>query len=111
MVYLDLLRQAVRAYGVSVWGYGLTSNHVHGVAVPRRSAALAEAGSARVAAAWLRLRLFICPEVNSKSRIRNRSCVGVYEVYNRCHVAPARDRETADRVLPRYGYRVPPGSG
>jgi putative transposase len=43
MVYLDLLRQAVRAQQVSVLGYCLMSNHVHVVAIPRRPGALAEA--------------------------------------------------------------------
>ena len=41
MVYLDLLRQAVRVEGVSVVGYCLMSNHVHLVAIPRRAEALA----------------------------------------------------------------------
>jgi len=43
MVYLDLLRQAVRLHGISVLGYCLMSNHVHVVAIPRRPEALARA--------------------------------------------------------------------
>jgi putative transposase len=43
MVYLDLLRQAVRVQELSVVGYCLMSNHVHVVVVPRRPQALAEA--------------------------------------------------------------------
>ncbi len=42
-VYLDLLRQAVHPQGVSVVGHCLMSNHVHGVVIPRRPEALAEA--------------------------------------------------------------------
>jgi len=43
MVYLDLLRQAVREHELSVVGYCLMSNHVHVVVIPRRQEALAEA--------------------------------------------------------------------
>ena len=43
MVYLDLLRQAVRAEGVAVVGYCLMSNHVHLAVIPRRAEALARA--------------------------------------------------------------------
>ena len=43
MVYLDLLRQAVKIEGVSVVGYCLMSNHVHLVVIPRRAEALAVA--------------------------------------------------------------------
>ena len=43
MVYLDLLRQAVRVEGLTVVGYCLMSNHVHLVVIPRRAEALAEA--------------------------------------------------------------------
>jgi putative transposase len=43
MVYLDLLRQAVRVEGISVVGYCLMSNHVHLVVIPRRAEALAVA--------------------------------------------------------------------
>jgi REP element-mobilizing transposase RayT len=38
-----LLRQAVHPQGVSVVGYSLMSNHVHGVVIPRRPEALGEA--------------------------------------------------------------------
>ena len=41
-VYLDLLRQAVRDPELSVVGYGLMSNHVHLVVIPRRAEDLAE---------------------------------------------------------------------
>jgi len=40
MVYLDLLRQGVHPQGVSVVGYCLMSNHVHGVVIPRGPEAL-----------------------------------------------------------------------
>ena len=43
IVYLDLLRQAVRTQGVSVIGYCLMSSHVHLVVVPRRPESLAVA--------------------------------------------------------------------
>jgi putative transposase len=43
MVYLDLLRQAVRVQELAVVGYCLMSNHVHVVVIPRRPEALAEA--------------------------------------------------------------------
>ena len=43
LVYLDLLRQAVRVHSLSVLGYCLMSNHVHAVVVPRRAEGLAEA--------------------------------------------------------------------
>src|SRR5208337_4685663 len=55
MVYLDLLRQAVRVEGVSVVGYCLMSNHVHLVVIPRRAEALAVAlkqTHGRYAAYW-----------------------------------------------------------
>ena len=42
MVYLDLLRRAVRLHELSVVGYCLMSNHVHLVVIPRRAAVLAE---------------------------------------------------------------------
>jgi putative transposase len=42
MVYLELLRRAVRAQGLAVVGYCLMSNHVHLVVIPRRSEVLAE---------------------------------------------------------------------
>jgi len=41
--YLDLLRQAVRVHELRVLGYCLMSNHVHVVAVPRRTQDLAAA--------------------------------------------------------------------
>ncbi len=40
MVYLDLLRQAVKVQGLSVLGYCLMSNHVHLVVIPHRGDAL-----------------------------------------------------------------------
>ena len=43
LVYLDLVRQAVRVHELSVVGYCLMSNHVHLVVIPRRTEALAEA--------------------------------------------------------------------
>lgn len=43
LVYLDLLRQAVRLHELSLAGYCLMSNHVHWVVVPRRAEDLAEA--------------------------------------------------------------------
>ena len=43
LVYLDLLRQAVRVHELAVLGYCLMSNHVHLVVVPRRAEELAEA--------------------------------------------------------------------
>ena len=55
MVYLDLLRQAVRAEGVAVVGYCLMPNHVHLVVIPRRAAALGAAlkqTHGRYAAYW-----------------------------------------------------------
>jgi putative transposase len=42
MVYLDLLRRAVRVHELSVVGYCLMSNHVHLVVIPRRAEVLAE---------------------------------------------------------------------
>jgi len=42
-VYLDLLAEAVKLYGVSVVGYCLMPNHVHLVVIPRRAEGLAEA--------------------------------------------------------------------
>ena len=42
LVYLDLLRQAVRVHELSVVGYCLMSNHVHLVVIPRRTEVLAE---------------------------------------------------------------------
>jgi len=55
MVYLDLLRQAVRLHGVSVIGYCLMSNHVHLLLIPHQAEALAKALKAthgRYAAYW-----------------------------------------------------------
>ncbi len=55
MVYLDLLRQAVRLEGISVVGYCLMSNHIHLVVIPRRAEALAVALKSthgRYAAYW-----------------------------------------------------------
>jgi putative transposase len=55
MVYLDLLRQAVRLEGVSVVGYCLMSNHVHLVVIPRRAESLGAAlkqTHGRYAAYW-----------------------------------------------------------
>jgi putative transposase len=43
LVYMDMLRQAVRVHGLLVLGYCLMSNHVHLVVIPRRAQALAEA--------------------------------------------------------------------
>jgi len=43
LVYMDMLRQAVRVHGLLVLGYCLMSNHVHLVVVPRPAEALAEA--------------------------------------------------------------------
>jgi putative transposase len=43
LVYVDLLRQAVREHELSVVGYCLMSNHVHLVVIPRRAEDLAEA--------------------------------------------------------------------
>jgi len=42
LVYLDMLRRAVRVQELAVVGYCLMSNHVHLVVVPRRAEALAE---------------------------------------------------------------------
>ena len=42
MVYLDLLRQAVRVHELSIVGYCLMSSHVHLVVIPRRTEVLAE---------------------------------------------------------------------
>ena len=41
MVYLDLLRQAVQLYPLSIIGYCLMSNHVHLITIPHESDALA----------------------------------------------------------------------
>src|SRR5689334_14323926 len=41
MVYLDLLRQAVQLYPLSLIGYCLMSNHVHLIIIPHESDALA----------------------------------------------------------------------
>jgi putative transposase len=43
LVYLDLLRQAVRLHELPLAGYCLMSNHVHLVVVPRRAEDLGEA--------------------------------------------------------------------
>lgn len=43
MVYLHLLRYAVRVHGLSVLGYCLMSNHVHALVAPRRTEDLAVA--------------------------------------------------------------------
>jgi REP element-mobilizing transposase RayT len=40
-VYLNLLGQYVKLYGLSLWGYCLMSNHVHLITVPHRADALA----------------------------------------------------------------------
>ena len=40
-VYLDLLQQGIQRHGVALIGYCLMSNHVHLVAVPKTSGALA----------------------------------------------------------------------
>jgi len=40
-VYLNLLRENIHLYGVSLIGYCLMSNHVHLVAVPRKPEGLA----------------------------------------------------------------------
>ena len=42
-VYLKLLREYAREYGLRVWAWCLMSNHVHLLAVPKRSDALARA--------------------------------------------------------------------
>ena len=55
VVYLDLLRQAVRVEGLTVVGYCLMSNHVHLVVIPHRVEALAVAlkqTHGRYAAYW-----------------------------------------------------------
>jgi putative transposase len=55
MVYLDLLRQAVRLHALSVIGYCLMSNHVHLVVIPRKAEAMAAAlklAHGRYAAYW-----------------------------------------------------------
>ena len=41
MVYLDLLRQAVQLYPLSLIGYCLMSNHVHLIVIPHEADALA----------------------------------------------------------------------
>ncbi len=41
MVYLDLLRQALQLYPLSLIGYCLMSNHVHLIVIPHQSDALA----------------------------------------------------------------------
>ena len=43
MVYLDLLRQTVKLFPISIIGYCLMSNHVHLVVVPHKAEALAAA--------------------------------------------------------------------
>jgi putative transposase len=43
MVYLDLLRQAVQLFPISIIGYCFMSNHVHLVIVPHKAEALAAA--------------------------------------------------------------------
>ena len=55
LVYLELLRQAVREHALVVRGYCLMSNHVHRVVVPRRAEELASAFQqvhGRYAAYW-----------------------------------------------------------
>jgi putative transposase len=42
LVYLDLLRQALREQPLAVLGFCLMSNHVHVVAIPQRAEVLAE---------------------------------------------------------------------
>jgi putative transposase len=42
IAYLELLRPYSELYGLSLLGYCLMSNHVHLIAVPRASEALAE---------------------------------------------------------------------
>jgi REP-associated tyrosine transposase len=37
MVYLDLVRQAVQLYPLSLIGYCLMSNHVHLIVIPHRT--------------------------------------------------------------------------
>jgi putative transposase len=42
-VYLDLLRQSMELHGVELIGYCLMSNHIHLVAIPRKTEVLARA--------------------------------------------------------------------
>src|SRR5271154_3583605 len=42
IIYLELLREYSQLYGLSLLGYCLMSNHVHLIAVPRTSEALAQ---------------------------------------------------------------------
>ncbi|MGE5646084.1 MAG: transposase [Acidobacteriota bacterium] len=43
LVYLDMLRENRRQYGLKVWAYCLMTNHVHLLAVPERQDSLARA--------------------------------------------------------------------
>jgi len=55
LIYLDLRRQAVQVYSLSVIGYCLMSNHVHLVVIPRKTEAMAKAlkqAHGRYAAYW-----------------------------------------------------------
>jgi putative transposase len=43
LLYLDLLRDSAKRFGLSIWAYCLMSNHIHLLAAPKRADSLARA--------------------------------------------------------------------
>lgn len=65
LLYLDLLRDSAKRFGLSIWAYCLMSNHIHLLAAPKRADSLARA-LGRIHAGLCALPKYVPPQLRAR---------------------------------------------